>query len=291
MTHQHLLAVLSGEIARRPERHCLRILDAGCGDGLLLEYLAAALPLALPGRSVALYGFDVGDHGLQGDGFLAATVERLAARVPGTDWRRRLALIPADGPWPYPDGFFDAIVSNQVLEHVADHPLFFRESARVLAEGGFAAHLFPLGHCVVEPHLRLPLAHWFDDAHLIRGCIVLFSRLGLGGYRSWKPEAGARTVARYAREHADFLVRLTNYRTQGEMLQLAKGAGLHGSFRYTLPYYREKLRTLLGRRPVRHYLRAPGLASTASVLGLRYVASATLLTVKDRSYARRLEDA
>jgi SAM-dependent methyltransferase len=56
-------------------------------------------------------------------------------------------IVPADFPdvslldLPYPDGSFDALVSDQVLEHVEGNPqVAIDESARVLAPGGTMIH-------------------------------------------------------------------------------------------------------------------------------------------------------
>ncbi|WP_204324534.1 hypothetical protein, partial [Stenotrophomonas maltophilia] len=45
LTHQHILAVVESELAGRSPGGRLSLLDAGCGDGLLLGYLARALPI------------------------------------------------------------------------------------------------------------------------------------------------------------------------------------------------------------------------------------------------------
>ena len=39
---------------------------------------------------------------------------------------------------PYDDGTVDAVLSNQVIEHLCDTDIFMREIARVLAPGGYA---------------------------------------------------------------------------------------------------------------------------------------------------------
>ncbi|RYE96274.1 MAG: class I SAM-dependent methyltransferase, partial [Oxalobacteraceae bacterium] len=127
ITHQHLLAcmntlVRSGELGRP-----LRILDVGCGNGELIAYISAAFPMLQPGCELEIFGLDVADSGVQADGFFARTLTMLRDRFPNVDWKRRLSLVTSRETWSYPDNHFDFIVSNQVLEHVADHDLLFRE--------------------------------------------------------------------------------------------------------------------------------------------------------------------
>lgn len=66
---------------------------------------------------------------------------------------------------PFPDGAFDAVVSNAVLEHVADLGALFRELRRVVRPGGIAHHLwhnfhsFSGGHVPEFLSLRHPWGH------------------------------------------------------------------------------------------------------------------------------------
>lgn len=61
--------------------------------------------------------------------------------------RRRLDLRRLSiASLPFPDGEFDAVISNAVFEHLSDVPAAVREVARVLRAGGvchIAIHLFP----------------------------------------------------------------------------------------------------------------------------------------------------
>lgn len=44
---------------------------------------------------------------------------------------------------PFPDGYFDAVISSNVLEHVADLPNAMKEIARVLRPEGVGLHVMP----------------------------------------------------------------------------------------------------------------------------------------------------
>lgn len=58
---------------------------------------------------------------------------------------------------PYPDGDFDAVISDQVLEHVAAPPLqVIREAARVVRPGGYLVHTT----CFVNPRHDAPEDYW-----------------------------------------------------------------------------------------------------------------------------------
>jgi 2-polyprenyl-6-hydroxyphenyl methylase/3-demethylubiquinone-9 3-methyltransferase len=61
-----------------------------------------------------------------------AAIARARSRHPELDFR----LAPIDGPLPLGDGEFDAVVSSEVIEHVADTARWLSEVRRVLAPGG-----------------------------------------------------------------------------------------------------------------------------------------------------------
>ncbi len=95
----------------------LRILDIGCGGGLLTE------PLARMGADMV--GADAG----------AANIEaaRTHAEAQGLaiDWRATTAEALAES-----GETFDVVVAMEIVEHVADLPLFLREIARMVRPGG-----------------------------------------------------------------------------------------------------------------------------------------------------------
>jgi 2-polyprenyl-6-hydroxyphenyl methylase/3-demethylubiquinone-9 3-methyltransferase len=100
-----------------PDLSGLRVLDVGCGGGILTEELLR--------RGLRAIGADMAEGAL--------------ARA--TDHARSGDLTPiytrARGETlPFPDGTFSAVLSTDFLEHVDDLGDVVRESARVLAPGG-----------------------------------------------------------------------------------------------------------------------------------------------------------
>ncbi len=83
ITHQHILAVINTETAELAGLGPVRILNTGCGGGVLLAYLSRALPALRPGIRCEVSGFDVHDHGVQQEGFKGRTPDARNSAVPG----------------------------------------------------------------------------------------------------------------------------------------------------------------------------------------------------------------
>lgn len=284
VTHQHLLSVLYSELQDRTAGGKVRILDAGCGNGRLLSYLNSNLPLLLPGVEFELHGFDVNDHGVQAEGYFAHTIAQLTAEHPGIDWKQRLHVIPSAEAWPYEAGYFDVVISNQVLEHVHAPHIFFAETYRVLRRGAFSVHLFPLRHYIYEGHLLLPWVHRILDHDLLVAYIRALSWFGLGKYREHHKATGV-TRTDFSRAHADYMAFFTSYLSKREILQICRRAGLRASFRYTDRLYSSKLRQVLRMRPKFQYHRpSSAWMQWIKVMLLRYVGGVTLFLEKDEVY-------
>lgn len=110
-----------------------RVLDVGCGTGVLVPSLAAAV-----GPAGAVTAVD----------FAPAMVEQARAR------HRRLAefVVAAAEELPFLPSSFDVVICLSVFPHFADRGRAVRECVRVLAPGGrlVIAHL--QGRAVVNAH-------------------------------------------------------------------------------------------------------------------------------------------
>jgi SAM-dependent methyltransferase len=139
MTPAQFLADRPSDLRQAPPWHRLayivRTLPAA------LERLSAQLRVA-PGGRVLDYGCaDAPYHGW----FAGADV--VGADLPGNP-HATLVLAP-DGTVPEPDASFDAVLSTQVLEHVADPERYLAECLRVLKPGGrllLSTHGFMVYH-------------------------------------------------------------------------------------------------------------------------------------------------
>jgi arsenite methyltransferase len=96
-----------------------RVLDVGVGPGLLAYDMAASV-----GRNGRVCGIDISDD-------MLAMSRKRCADQPWTEYQRADAT-----DLPYPNGSFDAAVSTQVYEYVADIPAALAELFRVTRPGG-----------------------------------------------------------------------------------------------------------------------------------------------------------
>jgi SAM-dependent methyltransferase len=265
----------------------VRLLDAGCGDGELILYLAKNLPLLNESLNFEIYGFDVSNHGVQKESFLYKTIANLEGQIPELSWRERISYISVGETWCYPDEFFDVIISNQVLEHVNDHELFFSEIYRTLQEDGFSVHLFPLKHYIYEGHLLLPFVHRIKNYSILFSYIKCLSLLGMGKFKGHKKSTGI-TLQMYAERHADYMHYFTNYISYKDALWLAKKYKMRISFKYTHEFYVRKALSMISIRSGYKYKRnRSSIIDWISLMILRYISSVTLFLEKRETYTQR----
>ena len=119
------------------------VLDVGCGAGFVAR--------CLDGLNWSVVAFDVADH-------------RVASGFPFVLGRAETL--------PFRSGTFSVVVSNHVIEHIADAGAHLREVRRVLSPDGFAYVATPNRLALLEPHYRLPLLSW-----LPRGLADAYVRL------------------------------------------------------------------------------------------------------------------
>ena len=263
LAHRHITSVIRRECDERGIDKPA-ILDAGCGDGRLLALIGDTLPSV---RS----GFDSADYGLQ--------TSDVVGSLAGDD--AEIRTTNPDGSWPFADGEFDVVVSNQVCEHVADLETFCAENARVLKPGGFGVHAFPLRHMLVEPHMLLPLVHRVRDHTLRAWLIAGFSRLGLGIYRTQARPAGV-SLEEFATVHADYSRTFTTYRTWRQVCDVFHRHGLRVSYRHTSTLAQRGLSRMAGRERPGRLL--PPLVEAGLFPLVRLGVSCTLVVEKAQDY-------
>ncbi len=96
------------------------VLDLGCGTGRHVLYLAK--------RGFSVFGLDISPEGLK--------ITQQCLREEGLDAELRLQNMTEK--LPYHDGFFDAVLSTQVIHHgdIATIKGIVKEVSRVLKKGG-----------------------------------------------------------------------------------------------------------------------------------------------------------
>lgn len=277
--HIHLLA----SDIRNSSQQTIRVLDAGCGTGRLMLSVARILP-HLTGKTIEVFGFDVREHHYRESDAHRDTLDNLARQWPHLDWEQQIAIISSADQWPYPDGHFDYVVSNQVLEHVHDLPFFFKEHSRVLAPDGKGLHSFPTQHVIMEPHVFVPWAHRIHDWCTRKMWMQFFYCLGLGE-RDRLRGMDSADRKRCAAVRADYVQLFTNYQTVGAMARIVKAAGLRCTFRYTPCFYSQKIRQILtGDRCALKVRPWPALLSGFATWLLRYVATVVMVVEKTGRY-------
>ena len=279
ITHLHLLSVLVTEVQRRKlgKAEQIRVLDAGCGNGHLDTFLNVNLTDLFPELRFEIYGYDVGDHGVQEADFFSGTLAWCRDHCPEVPWHDRMKMIRQDQRWPFQNDFFDFVISNQVLEHVNNHSHFFHEHHRVLKSNGAGVHLFPLKHYVYEGHLLLPFVHRISDWYLLKIYIKFFSKVGLGKFR----KRGQESINEFSERHADYMTFYVNYLSKGELFKIVKNAQMRASLQYTPRFYLYKLRSLFGHsRGIDLSGKTPGFLSCILTIILKYISSITLFIEK-----------
>ena len=152
-----------------------RALEVGCGSGVISK----ALHEVSAGK-LEVHAVDVTDNRVETAGYTFQTVS-------GTDL-------------PYPDGTFNVVVTNHVIEHVgdrSDQANHLRELKRVLKADGVIYFAMPNKWRLVEPHYHIALLSWFPQ--FLSDFFVRLSRrgayydcrpLGIRGIRKLFSECG-----------------------------------------------------------------------------------------------------
>lgn len=169
-----------------------RVLDYGCGAGEIVQKLRAA--------GINAFGCDVF--------YEAGNRSKL---VPA-EFLGSVILQMHDQGIPFPDAYFDAVISNQVFEHVPDLHTVLTEIRRVLKPGGLLLSLFPDKRVLREGHSGIPLLHWFPKQSRFRIFYAAFLRLLGFGY--FKQDKG---VLEWSKGFCRYLDEWTFYRSFEEI--------------------------------------------------------------------------
>lgn len=132
----------------------LKILDIGCGHGLIHPYLLKAIP------GIELSGIDMA----------ATVIDEARAQNPSIDYASY-----DGGRLPYPDDHFDSAFAIAVMHHVppAQWKEFLSEMKRVVRPGGIVV--------IFEHNPFNPLTRWIVNTCPIDENAVLLSRRKLHG--------------------------------------------------------------------------------------------------------------
>lgn len=119
-------------------RDARRILEVGCGSGIISSKLAE-----ISEESTQVYAVDVVDNRTEFSGYHFQTVKNTQL--------------------PFPDDYFDIVITNHVIEHVGnevEQKKHLREIGRVVSSTGIVYLAVPNKWRMIEPHYRLPLLSW-----------------------------------------------------------------------------------------------------------------------------------
>jgi SAM-dependent methyltransferase len=183
-----------------------KILDWGCGRGRAVAFLAQA--------GYCTFGVDA-DRAVMLNGhplFIAR----------GLDPHSLLRHTSETGS--FPDGYFDAVFSEETIEHVIDLESAAREMFRLVKPGGIVIHSYPGSRWLMEPHVCMPLIHWLPDNGWRRALVTLCLLSGLGPRPHW-PEAANADLAGRAAVYCRYIAEKTCYRTKEAVMTIFGKAG------------------------------------------------------------------
>ena len=119
-------------VARASQTNTERILDVGCGTGILVPYLLTACP-----QATCVVELDFAEE------MLGENARKVADQ--------RVSRLCADAQaLPFPDGYFDLVLCFGVVPHLPDLNSALREQLRVLRPAG----VFSVGHIMGSQELN-----------------------------------------------------------------------------------------------------------------------------------------
>ena len=141
----------------------ISVLDLGCGDGSILEYLMD--------YDYDLYGYDFPA--------CSTALKKRLGKYFGISYDKHLRIAEDERSIPFDDGSFDVIYANQVFEHIRFLDSILKECTRVLKSNGVLLATFPLATSPVETHIGIPFAHWIPQGNIRIQYLRFFYALGL----------------------------------------------------------------------------------------------------------------
>lgn len=191
VNHQYVLS----KAISNPQLAAPCVLDYGCGAGEVVE----------SGRKMGLeiYGTDV----FYERGHVKAEIERKGLMG--------FVRVIEKGIIPFPDNFFDFVISNQVFEHIQDIDGSLMEINRVLKPGGKFLCLFPSKECFIEWHGGVPFLHWFSKDSRVRFYYAFVLRgIGFGYFKDDK------SISHWVSDFIEWLDKFTYYQNKSAILKI-----------------------------------------------------------------------
>lgn len=214
-----LPVILEESLARLPPD--ARMLDWGCGRGRTV--------LRLRDAGWAAWGVDVDTH------VLSRAEPALARRgLAEAGILRRLAEAGS-----FPDGFFDLVFSEETIEHIGPLDDMAATAYRLTAEGGLGLHSFPGCRRWLEPHVRIPFAHWISRGGARNAWLRTLLALGFGPRPAWPETLSEQGLPlprpRQADVYARYLEEKVHYRPIRDIAAAFRTAGFEVSCRHLFP--------------------------------------------------------
>jgi 2-polyprenyl-3-methyl-5-hydroxy-6-metoxy-1,4-benzoquinol methylase len=211
--HSYALKIIQNyQTQNRLESGEIRILDFGCGRG------RSVLKLRLAGYDA--YGADVDMSPIKNAGQLYQHY--------GFAIDKCLFKIDDKCSIPFDDNYFDIIFSEQVIEHVRNIDLFFKEISRLTKPEGITFHTFPYKYHFIEQHLYMPLIHWLPKNRLRK--FAIFFWLCVGKEPFWK-ELDGSSISQKVERYYTYSINKTYYRSNDFFQNFLKGVGFTASLK------------------------------------------------------------